>query len=246
MVPDGREAWPLRIAPAAVSHEKSRLDACRGAEVSAVAWSVDDNRPARVHRRAGAAHHAAHCVIRRLGLEHNQLHRPSDRVETGVRIVLTVVAVLAMPLAVATGILVFGRLEAVAAHGAATRHPVPATVLGDPRAMSLPGRSVAVTTAQVSWVVPGHGRRTGTAVVPADARRGDPTRVWVTDQGDLISAPAGRSEASALAVLAGTSVLLSLLGFVALSLAGARRLLDRGRFRAWEEAWERFDAARRR
>lgn len=184
-------------------------------------------------------------VMRSLSLGHNELRRTSDRIETGIRVVVMVAAALALPGAVAIGLLALGHLEAAAAQASATRHAVAARIVDDPRALSVPGRSLPVTTAQVSWAVAGHDVQVGSAVVPATARRGDATTVWVDARGLRTSAPMPRSEAAGLAVLSGASFLVSTLGLLALLLVGTRRLLDRGRHRQWEVAWERFDAARR-
>lgn len=211
-----------------------------------MAESVDDSRPVRAEMPTGPVRCAVRTVVRRMGLERNPMRRASDRVEAGVRVVVVAASLLALPIAVAVGMLLFGHLQALAAQQAATRHPVTAMVVGEPGAMAVPGRSMVVTTARVAWTLPGHDQQTQTTVVPASAERGDATTVWVTRDGDLAAPPMARSDATALSVLAATSLLLSAVGLLALLLAGARRWLDRGRYRAWQADWDEFDAVRRR
>lgn len=209
--------------------------------MSPVARSVDDNPSSSVQRPARAVLCRMRTCIRRLGLEHNDLHRRSDRVETGARIVVLLTTVLAVPMAVVLGMLVLDHLRATAA----TRHAVVATVVDQPRPLALPGRSVPAATAPVAWSSPGHDRHVGRTTVPAAADAGDRVTIWVTDEGELTSPPMTARDATAVAALTGSSVFLSALGVLASLFAGARRLLDRGRYRDWDVAWARFDAARR-
>lgn len=211
-----------------------------------MARSVDKNRPAGSRQSAGVVRRAVRALARRTGVAQNPLRRPSDRLEAGARVAALLLSVLGLWAAVAVGVLVLGSERSGAAHTAAAHHAVTATIVSTPRAIAVPGRAVAVSTARVAWSTPAGVDRVGSSVVAPGAERGDLTTVWVTDAGDLTSAPLSRGDAAAVAVLSATAVFLSTVGLLALLLAGLRRLLDQRRYRDWARDWARFESAQRR
>jgi hypothetical protein len=215
-----------------------------------MARSVDDSRPtgrptggpapARAVRRLGRR------LVRLVGLQHNPLRRPSDRLEAWARLVLLVLAVLALPAAVGLGVRVAGALHEGAARSGTEHRAVTATLLSEPHLMAVPGHAGPLAIARVSWAMPGHRERVGTAVVAPSARTGDPTTVWVDPDDQLTSAPMSASDAVVLTGLSAVGAYLAGVGALVLLLIGLRRLLDQHRYRAWALDWARFEGAQRR
>lgn len=175
------------------------------------------------------------------------LRRPSDRTETIARWVALALLVIAVPFLLALG---SGRAQDVrdgAALVRATAHPVTATITQVvPRAATagaVPSGDVDVTA---TWTGPDGGTRTVTGVELRGARVGDPWSAWVDANGHQVRAPRSDAQATAEGVmLAFWTVLATGVGLVAL-LGVLHWVLDRRRFRDWDEDWALFGLGRSR
>jgi hypothetical protein len=190
--------------------------------------------------RSRADHRTDRSLARRLGFDRNPLRRGTDRVEAALRLVLILLAVVAVPVAAVAA----GRwADHYALHRAqaqrAANHQVTAVLLEDAPATGVPDPYTSVQTAWVParWQPPGQPPRTGQVLALIGARKGSTVRTWVGPSGAVTDPPLERRVIVGdvwLAVMA--TCLMSLL---ALLVAGVlvRRVLDRRRLRAWEAEW---------
>ena len=179
-------------------------------------------------------------LARWLGFDRNPLRRGTDRVEGALRLVMIILAVLAVPAASVAA----GRwADHYALHRAQVQrtvdHQVTAVLLRDAPAIGTPDPYTSVQTAWVParWQPPGQPPRTGEVLAVAGARKGSTVRTWIDPSGAVTDPPHGppRRRRQRLARRHGDL----LVSWVLLVAAGtlAHRMLDRRRLRAWEAEW---------
>ncbi|WP_246460508.1 Rv1733c family protein [Amycolatopsis jiangsuensis] len=199
----------------------------------------------RYRTRAGRPPHFCKRLLRRLGVARNPLVRRSDRVEGALAGVAVLIALLAIPLAVA-----FARAD-IASETAASdaqqrsRHQVTATVLTTaPQQQTSLGDSAPIaSTAQVNalWHVPGGAQRTGPVTVPSSAAtEGATTAIWLDRTGRQTTAPLTHTDAVTNGVLVATFTWLCAAGVLAGAFWAARRVLDHRRATRWADEWAQF------
>jgi hypothetical protein len=179
-------------------------------------------------------------LARWLGIDRNPLRRGTDRVEAALRLVMILLAVVAVPAAaVAAG----QWADHYALHRAqaqrAVNHQVIAVLLEDAPASGIPDPYTNVQTSWVParWQPPDRPPRTGEVLVLAGAHKGSTVRTWIDPSGAVTGPPLDHR------VLVGdvwlAVVATCLLSWMLLLAAGVlvRRVLDRRRLRAWEAEW---------
>ena len=179
-------------------------------------------------------------LARWLGFDRNPLRRGTDRVEGALRLVMIILAVLAVPAASVAA----GRwADHYALHQAQVQrtvdHQVTAVLLRDAPAIGTPDPYTSVQTAWVParWQPPGQPPRTGEVLAVAGARKGSTVRTWIDPSGAVTDPPLDHHVVAGDVVMAVTATLL-LSGLLLMAAwALARRLLDRRRLRAWEAEW---------
>jgi hypothetical protein len=179
-------------------------------------------------------------LARWLGFDRNPLRRGTDRVEAVLRLVIILVAVVAVP----TASVAAGRwADHYALHRAqlqrAVDHQVTAVLLTDAPASGIPNPYTNVQTSWVParWQPPGQPTRTGEVLALAGARKGSTVRAWVDPSGAVTAPPLEHRFVVGdvwIAVMA-----TCLVSWLLLLAAGVlvRRVLDRRRLRAWEAEW---------
>jgi hypothetical protein len=179
-------------------------------------------------------------LARRLGFDRNPLRRGTDRLEAALRLVMILLAVVAVPAAAVAA----GRwADHYALHRAqvqrAVNHQVTAVLLEDAPATGVPDPYTSVQTAWVParWQPPGQPPRTGQVLAVIGAHKGSTVQTWVDPSGAITDPPLERRVIVGdvwLAVMA-----TSLMSLLVLLAAGVlvRRVLDRRRLRAWEAEW---------
>ena len=179
-------------------------------------------------------------LARWLGFDRNPLRRGTDRVEAALRLVMILLAVLAVPVAAVAA----GRwADHYALHRAeaqlAADHQVTAVLLEDAPQSGIPN---PYTNVQTSWVLarwqpPGRPPRTGQVLALAGARKGSTVQTWVDPSGAITDPPLAHRIVVGDVWLAVMATLM-LSGLSLLAAGGlARRMLDRRRLRAWEAEW---------
>ncbi|GAA4098609.1 hypothetical protein ACFFOS_01680 [Nocardioides kongjuensis] len=183
-------------------------------------------------------------LVRRIGLDRNPLCRRSDHVEARARLAALVLCAVTVPFAMVAGVLAQDHLSTRAARDFAGREHHTATVVDDPSLSA--ARSVVVTTARVAWTDRAGERHEAITLAPAGTRRGDRMTVWSTRNGALTAPPLSGRNVLALAALAASGLLLGVVALSLVLLRALRWLLDRNRFRDWENEWAELDTGRRR
>jgi len=179
-------------------------------------------------------------LARWLGLDNNPLRRGTDRIEAALRLVMILLAVVAVPAAaVAAGRCADHHALRRAQAELAGHHLVTAVLLEDAPAAGTPNPFASMQTAWVParWQPPGQPPRTGEVLTLAGAHQGSTVRTWIGPSGAVTDPPPGHRVIAGEVWLAGvTTCLLSWLALL-VAWALARRALDRRRMRAWAAAW---------
>ncbi|WP_418960952.1 hypothetical protein [Streptomyces tritici] len=171
------------------------------------------------------------------------LRRPVDVVEAWALLLVAAALWVAAPVAGLTVAWSVQRHDrTLAVEQAATRDRVVAVALADARDVAPSaydsGRGVQVHV-PVRWTAPDGRQGQGEALVPADLKRGEQTRIWLDERGRVTAPPLDDADiwlgsatigATATALGAGTAALAGLC---------VRRLADRRRAAQWEYEWRR-------
>ena len=179
-------------------------------------------------------------LARWLGFDRNPLRRGTDRVEAALRLVMILLAVVAVPVAaVAAGRWADHYGLRLAQTQRAANHQVTAVLLKDAPESGIPNPYTNVQTSWVParWQPPGQPPRTGQVLALAGARKGSTVRTWVDPSGAVTDPPLERRFVVGdvwIAVMA-----TCLVSWLVLLAAGVlvRRGLDHRRLRAWEAEW---------
>ena len=179
-------------------------------------------------------------LARWLGIDRNPLRRGIDRVEAALRLVMILLAVVAVPAAaVAAGRWAdhYGLHQAQAQRAA--NHQVTAVLLEDAPAAGLPNPYTNVRTSWVSarYQPPGQPPRTGEVLAMTGALKGSTVRTWIDPSGAVTDPPLShRIIVGNVWVAVMSTCLMSWLLLLAAGVL-VRRVLDRRRLRAWEAEW---------
>jgi hypothetical protein len=170
-------------------------------------------------------------------LSRNPLSRPVDRVEGWAVVFVLVTLIAAAFVAVDVSETVEISETAVIQREHATRHPVQAVAVG-PAEKQQQG-TATVFRAHIRWF-DGTETHDRTIRVPGAVAAGDRVDIWIDGNGDLKPEPRATSAAAATGFGTG-----ALLWFAVAALAGGllaivRRLVDRRRFQAWDQALAEF------
>ena len=174
-----------------------------------------------------------------LGLDHNPLRRPADRIEAALRVAVLLLILIAVPMAtVIVGRAADHAFLRDAQAQQASRHRISAVLTQPAPASSIdPYVTVQDTWAAARWTAPDGSARSGQVFVPAGTKKGSTVPVWINASGAITDPPAGHrdvmAEVSAIVMVTGTVLIMVLLSGQAL----ARRALDRRRLRAWDAEW---------
>jgi hypothetical protein len=179
-------------------------------------------------------------LARWLGFDRNPLRRATDRVEAALRLVVILLAVVAVPAAaVAAGRWADHYGLHLAQAQRAADHQVTAVLLDDAPESGVPNPYTNVQTSWVParWQPPGQPPRTGEVLALAGARKGSTVRTWVDPSGAVTDPPLERRIVVGNVWIAVTATCM--VSWLVLLAAGvlAHRGLDRRRLRAWEAEW---------
>jgi hypothetical protein len=179
-------------------------------------------------------------LARWLGFDRNPLRRGTDRVEGALRLVMIILAVLAVPAASVAA----GRwADHYALHRAQVQrtvnHQVTAVLLEDAPATEIPSPYTSVQTAWVParWQPPGQPPRTGEVLAVVGARKGSTVRTWIDPTGAVTDPPLDHRVIVGNVWVAVMATCLVSWVLLLAATALARRMLDRRRLRAWEAEW---------
>lgn len=169
----------------------------------------------------------------------NRLMRPSDRIESAVRVIATIAVLAAVPIAGALATEAYADTSAEIRSESATKNLIHPVIIDEPVEVAAHRYE-----ARVRWNETGYA---GNAVVPVrePARTGDRVELWL----DADGAPTTRPRPSDTAVVSGISVGVFVLVGVWLCGWGLVRavilLLDRQRGALWDRQWRQMSRAAR-
>lgn len=172
-------------------------------------------------------------------LDRNPLRRTSDRVETVVLLVLTIVFLAAAPFAgQAAGAWARGAAYRVQIAQEASWSQVPAVVLKvtwEPSGVG--GYAGYQPEAQARWTAPNGKALTGQIPVTAGTAVGATVRVWVNRDGQLTNPPIQDSQVTGQGHFAEGLSVVTLGVFLIVVGALIHRALDKRRMAAWDADW---------
>jgi hypothetical protein len=170
---------------------------------------------------------------------HNQLCRPSDRLEGWVAALLLIFVLAALPAAGMVGNVVYEHESQAAAAQRATSRQVLATLRQNARfyATGYQGTRSATSLVEVSWPAVNGENRVGVVAVDDESRAGTTVSIWVDGKDQPTTAPANQPRIAATAVAA---AICTLFGSVLAAIAAfctTRWLLDLRRWKSWDIEW---------
>jgi hypothetical protein len=187
-------------------------------------------------RRRGPASTPAGRFFRGRRLDRNPLRRASDRVETLVLILLTVVFLAAAPLAApAAGGWAHATAQRAELAQQAARSQVTAVIVSTPATQSV--GEAFVPMAQARWTAPDGAVVSGEVPVRAGTEVGARLPVWTTRDGQPAEQPLNDSQVASLTVFGAVTGVAALAAVLALAGILARWSLARRRLAGWDADW---------
>lgn len=180
-------------------------------------------------------------LARRLGFCRNPLRRRVDRIESAIILSAWLVAVLAIPAAVAVGTAVQDASERAAAQRRAVLTEAPATALEEVESWSGAGPGVVMSWAKVGWTDADGLPREGWTSVPIGTIKGSEVTIWLDPSGAISAPPRQPGESEAIGAAVGlTAAMVAWLVLIGLTRL-AQVWLDRRRSRDLDREWELTD-----
>jgi beta-lactamase regulating signal transducer with metallopeptidase domain len=168
-------------------------------------------------------------LLRLLGRD--PLVRTTDRIEALVLALAVVVSLLAAPITAAIGTAVYDSNRHLYAEQAHTRHTVTATVTDVPASQQV--LRTDATTVSARWTAVGT-EHTGKVKAQSTTKPGDPSEIWVDDNGAQVPAPTPTTHAAAEAAIGALVVWISVAAIAAALFTVTRGACDRIRFTGWQ------------
>ncbi len=174
-----------------------------------------------------------------LGLDHNPLRRPADRVEAWLRLLMLALLLTAVPVTAIGFGLVANQVLTHRAQAQQRSDRLVSAVLTKqaPTGVVDPYVADPEVWAQARWTAPDGGARSGQILAPAGTQAGQTIRIWVNTTGGTVDPPSGHrdvlAESITAGVISGLMLVMLLMGLQSVS----RRVLDRQRLAAWEGEW---------
>lgn len=174
----------------------------------------------------------------------NPLMTGSRRWEMALRLVLTAVLVLSVPVVAAVGTAMYDSLRTNAERAAAETRTVEATLQEDAEvevAADAMWSSTLAGVAPATWTVDGI-RHTGDISTDGNAEAGETVTIWVDSAGDLTAQPRSTSDAATDAVVVAVFTWIAMAGVAVAAAAGAHVAVNARRFATWDTAWAKLDS----
>ena len=181
----------------------------------------------------------ARCA-RWLGLDHNQLRRPTDRIEAATRLATMILLAVVVPLAcVIAGQFAAHLAERQIHSQQAAERKVTAVLLQGVPADDTPDPYSVLQMAMVParWQPGGQPPRAGQVLAPIGARAGSTETIWIDASGAVAIGPdSGLVDAAICVAVVNTWLAAGLI--LMLSNGLARHLLERRRMSDWDAEWQ--------
>ncbi|RSN24220.1 hypothetical protein DMC63_06645 [Streptomyces sp. WAC 05977] len=184
----------------------------------------------------------AATVWRRLHVGQNPLARWSDRLEAALVIGVVLLALLAVPIAVAVGSEAYEAGLRRAGEQAAERREATAVLVADapPAKVRFDGVPVEETVkVHARWSVPSGPAREGVVTVDPGLATGKEIRIWLDAKGNAVEAPVTPVDVAGQGVGVGVAFWIVCVMLLTGVLLAGRSILGRRRDAAWEREWRR-------
>ncbi|TDV44094.1 Rv1733c family protein [Actinophytocola oryzae] len=183
-------------------------------------------------------------LVRLLRPGRNPLARGVDRIEGTTLLLLSLLALVLLPVMLTFGSLTYENLSAQQARQVRDRHQVvavltshvPEETAGAPGYVAAGGAKVPARWRALNGTV-----HTGLVWADEGLRAGTEVRVWLDGSGRPTDPPLSTVDMAGAAVLVAGFGWLTAVGLLALSATGLHRLFERYRVRAWDDEWARTE-----
>ena len=176
-------------------------------------------------------------LARRIGLDRNPLRRRTDKVASGLTVVLLAVFLIGAPLLSAAAVGWTARTAAADRQAERSRRQVPAVLLSSASVSASADGFASYSWGTARWTAPDGRTRTGDIPVSVAVAAGQVVPLWVDQAGSPTGPPVSHRAVLAREVGAAAYATVTL-GILLLCLAGtARWMVDRRRLADWEAAW---------
>ncbi|HWC80011.1 MAG TPA: hypothetical protein VG756_08615 [Pseudonocardiaceae bacterium] len=177
---------------------------------------------------------------RRVGLVPSTLRRPVDRLENLFLAVAVLLAVAAIPGAVAAGQAAYRAGLATAATQTAQRTPIGAVLLENAPSVALTPEATSDTPVRARWQLPNGWVHTGPVPAKAGDTAGTAELIWVDARGHPVAAPLTANQAAGRGITTTVLTEFSVLLLLAALLSLLRWRLNVVRRRSWTTEWRRI------
>jgi hypothetical protein len=174
----------------------------------------------------------------------NPLARGTDRLEGVTLTIAVVVSLLLVPVALVLGSVVHADLTAKGELQARTAHETVAVLTADAPRSTFDGHGVAIagkSKVAARWTAPDGSVHTGRVQANDGLKTGAKVRIWVGRHGDLVDRPVSAADADAAGAFAALGAWTTVVCLLALLQTCLHLALNRRRYRAWDEQWERVE-----
>ncbi|GAB2862124.1 Rv1733c family protein [Lentzea nigeriaca] len=173
----------------------------------------------------------------------NELATAGDRLEGAVLVIAVLVALLAAPVAAATGSELYATQRSQVASEQQTRHRIEAVLIEDaPPSTWTAERGGVVESPLVParWRAADGAERHGAVPANYDAQVGTTVRIWVDQNGDVAKPPLTGGGAASTAVAVAVLLWTAVAAAMSLLYLAVRFTHKRIRLRRWAGEWERI------
>lgn len=188
---------------------------------------------------------ASHTYLARLWRTvhgRNPLARPSDRLQTGLLVLLSLVALAAVPFIATAGSETYVHQKAMSEQQTSTRNPATATLVADGPAITASDRDTAIgvpAPTDATWVLSDGSRRTGKVLADQGTLAGAAVPIWLDQTGGPVDAPLNAGAAVMNSVCLASGLWLGLCALLTGLYLLVRHTLDRFRLSQWQHEWSR-------
>lgn len=179
-------------------------------------------------------------LARWFGFDRNPLRRPSDRMESLLRLAVLILLITAVPMAMMAAGRLTDQLATRSAHSQqAADHQVTAVLLAAAAGTGAPDpySTVQTTWVMARWELPGLPVRSGEVLAPVGSPAGSTIRIWVDRTGAISDPPADQRDVSAEVTIAVMFTCMASLFLLFGSAALAGQALNRRRLETWDAEW---------
>lgn len=174
----------------------------------------------------------------------NGLARGSDRVESASLVLVLLVALLFGPVMLALGSIVHADMVATGEEQARTRQPVVAILTRDAPDVGAGGHGNVVaglSHVPATWTLPDGTAGSGKVPARDGMNAGTKVDIWLDGDGRVVDRPLTEADSAVGGAMVTLSGWLTAVVLLVVAQTGLHFLLNRRRYRAWDQQWARVE-----